>query len=83
MAVVDSVTRLLPGVINEESLINESFNNNLLDYPNYTKPSVYRSLKVPDVLLSGDHAKIKEYRLQEQKRITRENRPDLLENENE
>ena len=83
MAVVDSVTRLLPGVINEESLIDESFNNNLLDYPNYTKPSVYRSLKVPDVLLSGDHAKIKEYRLQEQKRITRENRPDLLENEDE
>ncbi len=83
MAVVDSVTRLLPGVINEESLINESFNNNLLDYPNYTKPSVYRSLKVPDVLLSGDHAKIKEYRLQEQKRITKENRPDLLENEDE
>lgn len=78
MAVVDAVVRLLPGVINEESLVEESFNNSMLDYPNYTKPSEYRGLKVPEVLLSGDHAKIKEYRRQEQIKKTLEKRPDLL-----
>ena len=55
MAIIDSVTRLLPGVINEESHLNDSFNNDLLDYPQYTKPKEYRGMKVPDVLLSGDH----------------------------
>lgn len=75
---VDSIVRLLPGVINEESLESESFTSNLLDYPTYTKPSEYRGLKVPDVLLSGDHAKIRTWR--EEKRIekTKEKRPDLL-----
>lgn len=77
MAVVDAITRLIPGVINEESLDSESFNNDLLDYPNYTKPREYRGLKVPDVLLSGDHKKIEEYRKQERMRATKENRPDL------
>ncbi len=77
MAVVDAITRLIPGVINEESLDSESFNNDLLDYPNYTKPREYRGLKVPDVLLSGDHKKIQEYREQERMRATKENRPDL------
>ena len=81
MAVVDAIVRLIPGVINEESLKDESFNNNLLDYPNYTKPSVYRGLKVPEVLLSGNHAKIREYRLKEQIKKTKELRPDLLKEE--
>ena len=79
MAIVDAVTRLIPGVINEESLSSESFSDNLLDYPNYTKPYEYRGLKVPDVLVSGDHAKIAEYRRKERERITQENRPDLME----
>lgn len=75
---VDSIVRLLPGVINEESLESESFTSDLLDYPTYTKPSEYRGLKVPEVLLSGDHAKIHTWR--EEKRIekTKEKRPDLL-----
>ncbi len=83
MAVIDAVVRLIPGVIKEESLDVESFNNQLLDYPNYTKPSVYRSLKVPEVLLSGDHQKIAEYRKMEQLRVTKEKRPDLLEDKDE
>lgn len=78
MVIVDSVTRLIPGVISEESLKSESFTDNLLDYPVYTKPSIYRGLKVPDVLLSGDHKKIDEYRLNERIRITKEKRPDLM-----
>ena len=62
----------------KESLESESFTNNLLDYPNYTKPKVYRGLEVPPILLSGDHAKIKEYRMQEQIKKTKEKRPDLI-----
>lgn len=81
MAIVDAVVRLLPGVINNESLADESFNNNLLDYPNYTKPSEYRGLKVPDVLLSGNHAKIEKWRREEQMKKTEKLRPDLLEKE--
>ena len=81
MVVVDSIVRLLPGVIDEDSSLNESFNNNLLDYPVYTKPRVYNGLEVPSVLLSGDHAKIAEYRYAEQIRKTKEIRPDLLEGE--
>ena len=79
MAVVDSIVRLIPGVINEESHIEDSFNDYLLDYPSYTKPRVYEGMEVPEVLISGDHKKIDEYRHQESLRITRENRPDLLE----
>ncbi|MBQ9019364.1 MAG: tRNA (guanosine(37)-N1)-methyltransferase TrmD [Bacilli bacterium] len=78
MVLVDSITRLLDGVITSESHINDSFNNNLLDYPSYTKPRVYEGMEVPEVLLSGNHKKIDEYRHQEQIRITKENRPDLL-----
>lgn len=78
MAVVDSVTRLVPGVINEESLKSESFTDNLLDYPVYTKPSIYRGMAVPEVLLSGDHKKIEEYRYNERIRVTKEKRPDLM-----
>ena len=78
MVLVDSIIRLLPGVIDEESSLNESFNNGLLDYPVYTKPRVYNGMEVPEILLSGDHAKIRDYRLNEQIRKTRELRPDLL-----
>ena len=79
MAIIDSVTRLLPGVINEESHLNDSFNNNLLDYPTYTKPRVYEGMEVPEVLVSGDHKKIEEYRREESLKRTKERRPDLLE----
>ncbi len=78
MVLVDSIVRLLPGVIDDESSLNESFNNNLLDYPVYTKPRIYNGMEVPEVLLSGNHAKIKEYRYSEQIRKTKEIRPDLL-----
>ena len=78
MVLVDSITRLLPGVITDESHLNDSFNNNLLDYPTYTKPRVFEGLEVPNVLLSGDHKKIEEYRYEESLRLTKENRPDLL-----
>ena len=78
MALVDSITRLLPGVITEESYIEDSFSSNLLDYPTYTKPRVYEGMEVPEVLLSGDHKKIEEYRYNESLRITKERRPDLL-----
>lgn len=66
MVITDSVVRLLDGVISQESLQNESFNNNLMDYPNYTYPVDYNGLKVPDVLLSGHHKNINEYRYNEQ-----------------
>jgi len=79
MILVDSIVRLLPGVIDAESSLNESFNNNLLDYPVYTKPRVYNGLEVPEILLSGNHKKINEYRLSEQIRKTKEMREDLLE----
>ena len=79
MAITDSIVRLLPGVITEESHINDSFNNNLLDYPTYTKPRVYEGMEVPEVLLSGDHKKIAEYRYNESLKKTQERRPDLLE----
>lgn len=78
MVVMDSIIRLVGGVINSNSLTNESFNDNLLDYPNYTKPIEYRGMKVPDVLLSGHHKNIDEFRYNERVRLTRENRPDLL-----
>lgn len=78
MVISDSVIRLIDGVINKGSLEDESFNDNLLDYPVYTKPREFRGMKVPEVLLSGDHQKIKEYRESERKRITEERRKDLL-----
>ncbi len=78
MVIADSVTRLLPGVIEEESHLKESFNNNLLDYPTYTKPRNYKGMKVPDVLLSGNHAAIKKWREEKQINITSIKRPDLL-----
>ena len=78
MILADSIIRLLPGAIDEESAKYESFNNDLLDYPVYTKPRVYNGMEVPEILLSGNHAKIDEYRYQEQIRKTKELRPDLL-----
>ena len=79
MVLVDSITRLLPGVINERSHLEDSFNDNyLLDYPTYTKPRIYKGMEVPEVLLSGNHKKIDEYRKQESIRKTKELRPDLL-----
>ena len=78
MVMVDSITRLIPGVINSESLDSESFNDNYLDYPMYTKPYEYRGMKVPDVLVSGDHKKIDEWRRIEREKKTKDKRPDLL-----
>lgn len=78
MLIADSIIRLLPGTITNESLESESFNENLLDYPVYTKPAVYRDMNVPDILLSGDHKKIDDYRESERIRLTKEKRPDLL-----
>lgn len=83
MVVIDSVVRLVKGVINDNSLTSESFNDNLLDYPNYTKPAEYRGMKVPEVLLSGHHKNIEEFRYNERVRLTKENRPDLLGGNNE
>ncbi len=80
MVMTDSIVRLLPGVIEDESHQKDSFNNNLLDYPTYTKPREYKGMKVPEVLLSGDHKKIDEWRHDEQVKITSEKRPDLLKN---
>lgn len=78
MAITDSVTRLLDGVIEKESYLNESFNNNLLDYPVYTHPYDYRGDKVPDILLSGHHENIDKWRKEESIKRTKLRRPDLL-----
>ncbi len=79
MVITDSITRLLDGVIEEESHQNDSFNNSLLDYPVYTKPANFRGMEVPEVLLSGHHANIEKYRKEEALKKTKERRPDLLE----
>ena len=78
MMITDSVVRLIDGVITKESLESESFNDNLLDYPVYTKPRDFRGMEVPEVLLSGNHKLINEFRQKERERITREYRSDLL-----
>ena len=78
--VIDSILRLLPGVIgNENSKLDETFENGLLEYPQYTKPQIWEEKAVPDVLLSGDHNKIKHWRLSQSEAITRVRRPDLWE----
>ena len=78
LAVIDSVLRLLPGVLgNENSKIDESFKNGLLEYPQFTKPQIWEKKAVPEVLLSGDHSKIKDWRLSQSEAITRDRRPDL------
>ena len=78
MAITDSIVRLLDGVIDKDSHLNDSFNNDLLDYPVYTKPQEFRGMKVPDVLLSGHHENIRKWRLEEQIKRTKERRPDLI-----
>jgi tRNA (guanine37-N1)-methyltransferase len=76
--VLDSVLRLLPGVLgNEKSTSEETFENGLLEYPQYTKPQIWEKKSVPEVLLSGDHAKIKDWRLSQSEAITRDRRPDM------
>ena len=75
---LDAIIRLLPGVLgNETSVEEESFENGLLEYPQFTKPQIWEEKTVPDVLLSGDHAKIKDWRLSQSEAITRDRRPDL------
>ena len=78
LVVLDSILRLLPGVIgNDKSSVDETFENGLLEYPQYTKPQVWEEKSVPEVLLSGDHGKIKDWRLSQSEAITRDRRPDL------
>ena len=79
MLIVDSVVRLLDGVIRRESIIDESFENDLLEYPQYTEPRIFEGHEVPEILYSGNHKKIDEYRYKEALRITKKYRPDLLE----
>ncbi|CAD5934325.1 tRNA (guanine-N(1)-)-methyltransferase [Planktothrix tepida] len=78
MALINGVVRLLPGTVGkQESLKAESFEDGLLDYPHYTRPAEFRGMRVPDVLLSGNHQKIEQWRKQQQLQRTRERRPDL------
>lgn len=79
MVLIDAVVRLLPGVVGAEtSLIEESFERGLLEYPHYTRPREWEGRSIPDILLSGNHAKIMQWRRDEALRITRERRPDLI-----
>ena len=78
LVVLDSILRLLPGVLgNDNSLVDETFENGLLEYPQYTKPQIWEEKPVPEVLLSGDHSKIKDWRLSQSEAITRDRRPDM------
>lgn len=80
LVIMDAITRLLPGALgNEVSFETESFYDGLLEYPQYSRPSEWEGMKVPDVLLSGDHKKVDEWRLSEALRITKEIRPDMYE----
>jgi len=80
---IDVIVRLLPGVLgNDQSALEESFENNLLEYPQYTKPQKWEEKEVPSVLFTGDHAKIKDWRLTQSEDITRRRRPDLWEKYN-
>lgn len=79
MVICDSVMRLVKGTIKEESTRDESFENGLLEYPQYTRPADFRGEKVPEVLLSGDHKAIEKWRREQSELLTRKYRPDLLE----
>lgn len=80
MVVIDSIARFVKGVLsNDESTTEESFRNNLLEYPQYTRPREYEGLIVPEILLSGDHKKVEKWRLEQSIEITKKNRPDLYE----
>jgi tRNA (guanine37-N1)-methyltransferase len=81
MAVLDAVTRLLPGVLPEASLAEESFAGGLLEYPQYTRPREFRGMEVPEVLLSGDHGRIRRWREEEARKRTLMRRPDLIQDE--
>ncbi len=82
LTLINGVLRLLPGTVGKvESLLNESFQQNLLDYPHYTRPPEFRGWKVPDVLLSGNHREIERWRLEQQLQRTRDRRPDLFDNQ--
>jgi tRNA (guanine37-N1)-methyltransferase len=82
LTLINGVLRLLPGTVGKvESLLNESFEQNLLDYPHYTRPPEFRGWKVPDVLLSGNHREIERWRLEQQLQRTRDRRPDLFDNQ--
>jgi tRNA (guanine37-N1)-methyltransferase len=79
MVVIDAVTRLLPGVLgDDESSRDESFSHGALEYPQYTRPAEFRGMKVPEVLLSGNHAEIEKWRREQARVRTQANRPDLL-----
>ena len=78
MIVIDSVSRYVKGVLKEESIQEESFSNQLLEYPQYTRPEVFHHQKVPDVLLSGHHENIQKWRQEKSLEITKQKRPDLL-----
>jgi tRNA (guanine37-N1)-methyltransferase len=79
LAVLDTVARLVPGVVGkEESLVSESFSESMLEYPQYTRPEVYKKMKVPEVLRSGNHGRIEEWRKHEALKRTKKRRPDLL-----
>ncbi len=79
LVIIDAVIRLLPGAIDPESTAEESFADGLLEYPQYTRPAVFRGARVPDVLVGGDHAAVRRWRLEASLRRTLERRPDLLE----
>lgn len=80
MVIIDATVRLIPGVLgDDDSAKTDSFSNGLLEYPQYTRPEVFRGMKVPDILLSGNHQKIAEWRKQQSLERTKKNRPDLLE----
>ena len=80
LVIIDTIVRLIPGVLgNSDSLAEETFERNMLEYPQYTKPQKWEKKDVPDVLLTGDHAKIKDWRLKQSEDITRRRRPDLWE----
>ena len=78
MVLTDCLCRYVDGVISTSSLVDESFSENMLEYPQYTRPKEYKGIGVPDVLLTGDHAKVDEWRRQTALRLTKEKRPDLL-----
>ena len=83
MVMIDATVRLIPEVVgNEESIVQESYSESLLEYPQYTRPRDFRGMEVPDILLSGDHAKIDEWRRQQSLLNTKKRRPDLIEQAN-
>lgn len=81
MVLIDSVSRYIDGVLNQDSIGEESFSNGLLEYPQYTRPEIFDGKSVPEILLSGHHEKIKQWRKEKSLEITKKKRPDLLEKE--